>query len=133
MAKKKKDYRRRPSRKKGRRRDWTSILIPVVVGVVVLAVIVAAIVSIENQRTSDVGVRLTSQPLETRSIPHPDVPRISLEETQRRLKAGEAILVDVRSQQSYNQAHAVGALSFPESEVDRRLDELPRELDLILY
>jgi 3-mercaptopyruvate sulfurtransferase SseA len=75
----------------------------------------------------------TAQPLPTQPIPNPLVPRISLDEAQTRLEQGQAVLIDVRSRESYDQAHAAGALSFPEEEVDARLGELPRDKDLILY
>jgi len=114
-----------------------SLVIPIVVGLVVVAVIVGAIISIENRRataaTVSGGGLATAQPLDTSSIPFPTVPRISLQETGDRLGQGEAVLVDVRSRESYDKAHAAGAMSFPEEEVDARLDTLPRDKDLVLY
>jgi len=125
---------RAASRKKKKGTDPASILIPVVVGVVVLAIIVAAIISIENRQAAAISVPVTTaQPQPTQGIPYPGVPRISLEETRRKLDSGEAILVDVRDKESYDSSHAQGALSLPETEVDKRLNEIPRDVDVILY
>jgi rhodanese-related sulfurtransferase len=37
---------------------------------------------------------------------------------------GEAVLIDVRSRQSYEQGHIPGALSIPEQELPERLQEI---------
>jgi hypothetical protein len=125
------------SRKRGRQsKNSTSLIIPIVVGLVVVAIIIGAIFSIENRRSpavagADGGLSsvATANPLSTQSIPYPDVPRISLQETQEKL----AVLIDVRSKESYDTAHAAGALSIPETEIDARLEELPRDIELVLY
>jgi flagellar basal body-associated protein FliL len=121
---------------KKRKENVTSLAIPIVVGLVVVAVVVGAIMSIENQqpaRGNSPALVDTAQPLNTESIPFPSVPRISLKDTQDELATGQAVLVDVRSKSSYDQAHATGAISVPEEEIDARLNELPRDKDLILY
>jgi rhodanese-related sulfurtransferase len=66
-------------------------------------------------------------------MPNPDVPRISLEETQTKLGQGEAILIDVRSRDSFEKSHAQAAISIPEEEMGARLDELPHDKEIILY
>lgn len=63
-----------------------------------------------------------------------EVPRISPEELKNRLDNGEPILVvDVRSTSSYETQHIAGAISVPSYEVESRLDEFPRDQDLVLY
>ncbi len=136
------------SKKKGRRgrqtrtrqQKGTSFLIPIIVGVVVLAIIVGAIFTIEGRQPAtagqpggDLSPGNTSQPLDTRSIPYPDVPRVSLQETQQKLGQGQAMLVDVRDKALFDAAHAVGAFSVPEAEMAARLNELPRDKEVILY
>jgi hypothetical protein len=104
---------------------------------VVVVLVLGAIISFSNQRSAGVGnapgVVATAEALATRSIPYPDVSRISLEETLPRLEQGEAVLVDVRSRSSHEKAHAAGAISMPEEEMDARIGELPRDQDLVLY
>jgi hypothetical protein len=126
----------RTSRKQRRTSNPASVAIPIVVGLVVVAVIVGVILSLESRQLASSNTSTavnTAQPLGTQAIPFPDVPRISLKDTQSKLAAGQAVLVDVRSKTSYDQAHSVGAISIPEEEVDARLNELPRNKDIILY
>lgn len=137
MSKKK---RQRTSRASSRKNQRSSIAIPVIVGVVVVALIVGAILFIENgQSTPSASAgELANQgntvdPLDTSSLPYPDVPRISLAETQEKLVQGQALLVDVRSKESFDKAHAAGAISIPEEEIAARLNELPQDKELILY
>lgn len=120
--------------------DLASLAIPIVVGLVVITIVVGVIFSIENQQPVAAslpgGVSVpddTAQPLSTRSIPYPDVLRISVQDAWERLEGGQAILVDVRSRASFDKAHAAGALSLPETEIGALLDGLPRDKDWILY
>jgi hypothetical protein len=75
----------------------------------------------------------TAEPQALQPLPYPDVARASLQQAVDRLDRGRALLVDVRSSLSYDKAHAAGALSIPEAEIEGRLDELPRDKELILY
>ena len=132
--------KKRQSRAASRRKQGSSLVIPFVVGVVVVAVIIGAILSLESGQPTPSAAAggLTTQgstanPLDTRSLPYPDVPRIALEEAQKKLEQGEAILVDVRSKESFDRAHAAGAVSIPEEEMAARVNELPRDREVILY
>lgn len=61
------------------------------------------------------------------------VPRIEVEVARQMADASEAILVDVRSQGTYEQAHIAGAISMPSSEVADRYHELPTNKLVIFY
>ena len=130
-----------PSQGQSRQRQPTSsLVIPIVVAAVVLVIIVGVILSLVRGQPASAelpGSRTsqgnTAQPLDTISIPFPDVPRIILEETQSKLEQGQAVLVDVRSKSSYEQRHAAGAISMPEEEIAARLGEMPRDKEIILY
>jgi len=103
--------------------------------VVVIAMIVGAVISLESRRPvrAALPAGATAGPLPTLPIPNPGVPRISLQDLQVKLVQGEAVLVDVRGKAAYDEAHAQGAISFPEAELDARLGELPRDKDLVFY
>jgi hypothetical protein len=136
VSKRKRSYRGRPPAKKQKQQKKPlSPVIPIVVGVVVVAVIVGVIVAAQGQQSQTAGAApvITAQPLSTGSLPYPNVPRISLQETTEKLEQGQAVLIDVRSQGSFDKAHASGALSIPEEEVIARLDEFPRDKELVLY
>ena len=63
-----------------------------------------------------------------------EVPRISAEELKDRLDNGEAILiVDARSTIAFEMEHITGAISVPGREVESRLDEFPRDQDIVFY
>lgn len=61
------------------------------------------------------------------------VPRIEVEVAREMADAGEAILVDVRSQGTFEQAHIAGAISMPSNEVAARYHELPANKLVIFY
>jgi len=124
--------KRKPKRRK---QSSSSLVIPVVAGVVVLVLIVGIIAFSEARRPpgSASSSSDTAQPLNTQSIPYPNVPRIALQEAKGLLDSSEAVLVDVRSKESFDKSHAVGAVSIPESEIEARLEELPRNKDVVLY
>jgi rhodanese-related sulfurtransferase len=59
---------------------------------------------------------------------------ISGEELLARLKGGEPlVVVDVRPAEEYAAAHISGAVSIPLPELERRLRELPRDLEIVAY
>jgi hypothetical protein len=130
----------RQSARRAQKKKGPSIAIPIIVGVVVVAIVVGAIALLETGRNrssaqaeEDPLQGNTAQALNTSSIPYPDVPRISLQETQDKIAQGQAVLVDVRSKASYDKSHAAGALSIPEAEMGARVDQLPRDKEIILY
>ncbi|MGD9050000.1 MAG: rhodanese-like domain-containing protein [Anaerolineae bacterium] len=137
MSKKK---QRRSTHRRTQKKKGPSLVIPIVVGVVVVAIVIGAIALLETGRSrssaragEDPAQGNTAQALNTSSLPYPDVPRISLEETQNKMALDQAILVDVRSKASYDKSHAEGAISIPEAEMGARVDELPDDKDIILY
>ncbi|MFQ5637561.1 MAG: rhodanese-like domain-containing protein [bacterium] len=63
-----------------------------------------------------------------------EVPRVTVGDLKARLDGGEAIvIVDVRSKQAYEQGHIPGALHIPYSETISRLDDFPKDRDIIFY
>ncbi|HEV2801184.1 MAG TPA: rhodanese-like domain-containing protein [Pyrinomonadaceae bacterium] len=59
--------------------------------------------------------------------------RISLEETQKAVAAGSAVIVDVRDEASYKTNHIKGAVSIPLQQFDKRMGELPQGKTIITY
>jgi 3-mercaptopyruvate sulfurtransferase SseA len=47
--------------------------------------------------------------------------------------AKRPIILDVRAKQTYDEGHIVGAISFPEADVDTRIAELPKDKLIIAY
>jgi hypothetical protein len=112
----------------------SSMAIPIIVAAVVLVIIAGAVLSIGTRQPATASQEVsTPQAQATNPIPFPDVARITVEETIDKLESGHAVLVDVRSKSSYDTLHAEGAVSVPENEIETRGDDLPRDVDLVLY
>lgn len=62
------------------------------------------------------------------------VPRIAPSVLKERLDAGDSLLVvDARSSDEYAEAHIPGAISVPLSDLEARMDELPRDQEIVFY
>jgi rhodanese-related sulfurtransferase len=59
--------------------------------------------------------------------------RVTLEDLRTRLRSSQAILLDVRPAAEYQNGHLPGAISIPLDELERRLDELPRNRRIVVY
>jgi hypothetical protein len=59
--------------------------------------------------------------------------RISLDETQKKLASGEAVIIDVRSAENYTMSHIKGAKNIPLDQLKTRLAELPKNKFIITY
>jgi len=62
-----------------------------------------------------------------------DVETIGREELLERLASGEAVLVDVRPSEEFAAGHIEGARSVPIEELERRLQELPADREIVAY
>lgn len=62
-----------------------------------------------------------------------EAPRVTAAEVKRLVEKGEALIVDVRGKDSYDQEHAEGAISIPVSEIEARLKELPKNKLIAAY
>lgn len=58
---------------------------------------------------------------------------IDADELHRRLGEGDVLLLDVRPEEEFGAAHIPGARSIPIAELEERLDELPRDREVIAY
>lgn len=74
-------------------------------------------------------LRLAAQQLRQGS----EVERIDRRTLVRRLRAGEAILIDVRPREEYLAGHLPHARSIPLAELRKRLAELPRKQRIVAY
>jgi len=59
--------------------------------------------------------------------------RVTADELQAMLKNGEAIVVDVRNQASYDIGHIPGAKLIPSGEILNHVNELPRDKTIVTY
>ena len=59
--------------------------------------------------------------------------RVTADELQAMLKNGQAIVVDVRNQASYDIGHIPGAKLIPAGEILNHINELPRDKMIVTY
>jgi len=57
------------------------------------------------------------------------VPRVTIEEAKSAFDNGKAIIVDVRSAESYAAGHAAGAISIPLAEFENNIEDLSLDKD----
>ncbi|MCA1593531.1 MAG: rhodanese-like domain-containing protein [Acidobacteria bacterium] len=70
---------------------------------------------------------------QTVATPADDVRRVTIPEVQKMMETGEAVLVDVRDENSYKNGHIKGALSIPRGELVVRMKELPKDKLVVFY
>jgi 3-mercaptopyruvate sulfurtransferase SseA len=61
------------------------------------------------------------------------VRRVTVAELKDLLAKNEAVVIDVRNQQSYDMGHIRGSRLIPEAEVANHIDELPRDKVIVTY
>lgn len=61
------------------------------------------------------------------------VERMTTAELRDALEKGTAIVVDVRSPESFKMGHIRGAINVPEQEITKRKDEFPRDKKIVFY
>ncbi|HEU4833473.1 MAG TPA: rhodanese-like domain-containing protein [Pyrinomonadaceae bacterium] len=59
--------------------------------------------------------------------------RVTTDELATMMKNGEAFVVDVRSQASYDQGHIPGSKLIPAGEILNHINELPRDKTIVTY
>jgi len=59
--------------------------------------------------------------------------QITMDELLKRLANEEVVVLDVRPVEEYQKGHIPGAISIPLSELKNRLDEIPRDRELVAY
>ena len=80
------------------------------------------------------AISQTAQTTQTANTVHADgVRRITTNELRDLLARGEAVVIDVRNEGSYNAGHIRGAKLIPVNEVLPRISEFPRNKLIVTY
>jgi rhodanese-related sulfurtransferase len=58
---------------------------------------------------------------------------ISTDELLSRIKSNDVIIIDVRPDEEYKNGHIKGSVSFPLAELKDRLDEIPKDREVVAY
>jgi predicted sulfurtransferase len=98
------------------------------------ALILAAAVVFAACNAADHTANTKSAPLPASNTVYADgARRITADELDTMLKNGQAIVVDVRNQASYDIGHIPGAKLIPAGEILNHLNELPRDKMIVTY
>lgn len=62
-----------------------------------------------------------------------DVEAIDGDELRARLDRGDVVVIDVRPAEEYESGHIAGSKSIPIEELEQRLEELPKDRDVVAY
>lgn len=62
-----------------------------------------------------------------------DLDAVGFDELRSRLRSGSVVLVDVRPGSEYAAGHISGAVSIPHDELEQRMNELPRDKEVVAY
>jgi len=58
---------------------------------------------------------------------------VSVQQGKEMIDIGEVFLLDVRTQEEYNEGHISGSTLIPVQELEARLNELPRDKKILVY
>jgi DNA-binding transcriptional ArsR family regulator len=58
---------------------------------------------------------------------------VSFDDLLKKVKSGSIMVIDVRPLEEYNTAHFPGSISLPVKELETRIKELPRNIDVVAY
>lgn len=95
------------------------------VSILLLTLLACNFVAPQTEAPSLPAQPQTNPPLQSQD----DVPRINVTEAKAALDSGQAILVDVRSTESYIRQHAAGAVSIPLDRFETNIRTVPLEKD----
>jgi len=65
--------------------------------------------------------------------PTDGIRRITVQETRDLLAKNQAVVIDVRNQESFNQSHIQGAKLIPVADTLKHIDELPKDKLIVTY
>ncbi|MHB0876305.1 MAG: rhodanese-like domain-containing protein, partial [Anaerolineae bacterium] len=91
--------------------------LPWVVAAMAALLLVAIAAVIWVQPSADRVLTVTA----AADAPDPDVPRMEIAQAKRLADSGQALLIDVRGGEYYQQSHIDGAISVPYDQVEQRL------------
>ena len=103
------------------------------IGGAVLIIGLLATLLLNRQQPVTVLPSASQSPVAQQNIPYPDVPRMSPTDAKTQLDSGQAIVVDVRAVENYQAAHVEGAISIPLDALEARMQELPKNGEIITY
>ena len=100
--------------------------------VLLIAVAFAACNSVHSNANNSANNATTPAPAHV-AQQNDSVRRVTTAELDELMKQGKVVVVDVRSQESYDVGHIRGAKLIPVTQVGERSKELPRDKTIVTY
>lgn len=113
-------------------KSGSRLWLAVVAGVILVGAIAVVFLLSQRQQPAPSTAVLPAAPAQ-QNLPYPGVARVSAGDAHGAANAGQAVIVDVRDRESYDQAHIAGAISIPENELPARTGELPEDRQILTY
>ncbi len=86
------------------------------------------------QNSSVVAIKADNKPTTTKPAETAeDIARITPKEAKDTVEAGKAIIIDTRPAEAYKAEHIKGSINIPLGEAENRINELPKNKQLIFY
>ncbi len=125
------------------RRDIFPVIMGGVIGAMVVGLIVVVFLISQNNGGTPVSNNPSGPPVagatagNDQSVPTTaadEPPRIPLADFKTEYdSANRPLIIDVRAKDAYDAGHIKGAISFPEADVDTRINELPKGKPIVAY
>src|SRR5439155_6575232 len=132
-----------------RRSDPFPIVLGAIIGALVIGLMVVVYLISFNNRPDPLTVAIVGSPSATpvppdnatpttEGTPPPTeepAPRMTLEDFKKLYDdpSKRPIIIDVRAKETFDAGHIKGAISFPESDLDTRVGELPKDKLVVAY
>lgn len=101
------------------------------VAVTLLSVAVLSACNSAENKNSSAGPIVPQTP--PKLAPTDGIRRITVQETRDLLAKNQAVVIDVRNQESFDQSHIQGAKLIPVADTLKHIDELPKDKLIVTY
>jgi 3-mercaptopyruvate sulfurtransferase SseA len=90
-------------------------------------------VKVEKAQTNTVQTNTVTKPQTDEHAHEDDAPRITLAEAKKEFDAGNAVFVDTRAENTYNNEHIKGAVNVPMEAFEAKYKNIPTGKKIIVY
>src|SRR5262245_31537774 len=129
------DYRNTRPRYVQQQRDPFPYIMGGVIGALVVGLMLVIFLLLSNNRNNTPQVAQPSGTPQPTTAAGSEPPRMPLDEFKALYDdpAKRPMIIDVRAAASFDEGHIAGAVSFPEADVDTRVNEIPKDKLVIAY
>ena len=101
--------------------------------IILLSAIILSGCNSAETKVSEFAQKAEKQATPAQTAPSDGAGRITVTEAKALLDKGQAVVIDVRNQASYDQGHVRGSKLIPAGEILNHINELPRDKTIVTY